>query len=799
METVMAAGLQTNRPVCPVYQGRPLDQSSGLPDSDQAHAVRQYPRLRHDLIFSQLSAAGGATFVVKDPANGRFFRFKEPEHFIARQLDGATPPEVVCQRVEERFGATLEPDVLTGFVERLDKNRLLETERTRAKQRTGKRRRIRGNLFYLMFRVCDPDELFNRLVGKIRFCFTPYFIVLSAALIASAFGVMVFNWEGFARDLPRLYHVGAIPMVWLIILLVTTAHEFGHGLTCKHFGGGVHEMGFLLLLLQPCMYCNVSDAWLFPEKSKRLWVSFAGPYFELFLWALAALTWRLTEPDTWLNLVALAVTATSGIKTLLNFNPLLKMDGYYLLSDAIGIHNLRRRSYAYVGAGIKRLFGTRSPVDGTPAERRMFLLYGLVAASFSVCFLGYMLVKLADFLLERRQGLSALLLVLFLIVGKVRRRLLRLFPQESKGWFKALKKPFAAMRRPLIACSLLAAAWAMAFLVRMELKVAGSFKVLPLHNADVRAEVEGIVEEVDVDEGNVVHAGDLIARLSDRDNFAELRKTEADIAASRAKLRLLEAGARPEELDVARAAVARAEDSLKFARSRLERDKALFEQNLLARKDFETTQEQAATAESDLAEAKSKLAVLLAGSRPEEIDGTKAEIARLEAQRRYLEGQIKLARVVSPASGVVATPTRQLKEMTHQLVKKGDLIAKVFEMSIIEAETPVAEKEIADVKPGQTVALKVRAYPDMTFYGRVTSIATATAEAGLETKETSAAANQEFAGKTIRVTTRIDNSSMLLKPGMTGTAKILCGQRRLIDLVTRRIARTFKVEFWSWW
>src|SRR5207249_6099336 len=108
------------------------------------------------------------------------------------------------------------------------------------------------------------------------------------------------------RDLRRLYAFATIPAVWAIILLVTTAHEFAHGLTCKRFGGEVHELGFLLLLLQPCLYCNVSDAWLFPQKSKRLWVSFAGPYFELFLWALAALAWRLTESDTWLNYVALA-------------------------------------------------------------------------------------------------------------------------------------------------------------------------------------------------------------------------------------------------------------------------------------------------------------------------------------------------------------------------------------------------------------------------------------------------------------------------------------------------------------
>src|SRR5438046_9204355 len=92
----------------------------------------------------------------------------------------------------------------------------------------------------------------------------------------------------------------------LILLSVIVAHEFGHGVTCTHIGGEVHEMGFAMIFLMPAFYCNVSDAWLFPERSKRLWVGFAGPYFELFLWSLAVLTWRMTEPDTWINFVTLS-------------------------------------------------------------------------------------------------------------------------------------------------------------------------------------------------------------------------------------------------------------------------------------------------------------------------------------------------------------------------------------------------------------------------------------------------------------------------------------------------------------
>ena len=796
----MATGVQTLGLDSPAFSGRPSEPSDGLPESRDLTA-RRYPKLRSDLIFSQLGTNGNDSFVIKDPVRGDFFRFKEPEHFIERQLDGATPPEIICRRLEERYGERLQPEALADFVRTLEESRLLEKEETRSKHRTPrrKRRRIQGNVFFLIFNICDPNRLFDWLVGKVRFFFTPYFMALSGAAIFTAFCVIVFNWDGFKQDVPRLWHWESIPTVWAIILLVTAAHEFGHGLTCKYFGGEVHEMGFLLLLLQPCMYCNVSDAWLFPEKSKRLLVSFAGPYFELFLWALAALIWRLTDADTWLNFVAFAVTATSGVKTLLNFNPLIKMDGYYLLSDALGIHNLRRRAYAYIGAGIKRLFGIRTPVDATPREKRIFLIYGLIASAFSFCALGYMVWMLANFLAQHNQGLKALLMILFLIVAKVRRRLLRLFPQESKVWFKALKKTFVAMRRPFIALAILAVTTAVACLVRMELKVTGSFRVLPLHNADVRAEVEGIVEEVFVKEGDGVHPGDLIARLSDRDNLAELRKTEASIEESRAKLRRLEAGARPEEIDLARATVAKAEERVNYANNTLERNKPLYEQKLLSQQDFEASEAYLADRENELAEAKGKLALLLAGSRVEDIDATKAEINRLDAQRRFLEEQVRLARIVSPAAGVVATPSRQLEEMASRLVKKGDLIAKVFEMKTIELETPIPEKEIADVQTGQTVALKVRAYPDLTFYGKVASIGVATAQSDSEGKEVSAAADQEFSGKTVLVTTRIDNSSLLLKPGMTGNLKILCGQHRIVELMTRRIARTFKVEFWSWW
>src|SRR4029453_11608442 len=122
------------------------------------------------------------------------------------------------------------------------------------------------------------------------------------------------NWDDMGRDLAGLYRVETMLLAWLTIFAVTAAHEFAHAIACKHFGGEVREMGLLLIYFQLAFYCNVSDAWLFPQTAKRLWVTFAGPYFELVLWAVAVITWRVTEPTTLLNAMALIVVVTSAIK-----------------------------------------------------------------------------------------------------------------------------------------------------------------------------------------------------------------------------------------------------------------------------------------------------------------------------------------------------------------------------------------------------------------------------------------------------------------------------------------------------
>ncbi len=321
----------------------------------------------------------------------------------------------------------------------------------------------------------------------------------------------------------------------------------------------------------------------------------------------------------------------------------------------------------------------------------------------------------------------------------------------------------------------------------------------PRQNADVRAAVEAIVEDVLVDEGDSVSAGDVIARLSDTDVRAALGKTEADVKQARAALRKLQAGPTAEEIAVAKAGVSRAEDGVKFARSRLARLKSLLEGDAVTVQELEAAQEQATMAEKDLADAKARLDVLLGGTRPEDIDGTRAQIEGLESEQRHLEEQLRLLNVVSPVTGIVATPSRELSAMKGQLVTKGALIAKVYALKTVTAQITIPEKEIADIHVGQPVVLKSRAYPDAVFHGTVTTIATSADGISTAVAQTSSSRSSSSATRTFIVTTQIDNQSQLLKPGMTGQAKISCGERRIVALIRRRLARTVKVDFWSWW
>jgi putative peptide zinc metalloprotease protein len=802
------------------------------------------PKLRGDLVIRPQASGNGTTVVVKDPAARRFFRFGEVEHFVAQQLDGATPLGVVRDRVEERFGQPLPEQTLRHFVEQFRRFHLLD-DGTERREDEHAHQRVRGSLLYIRVRAFDPDQFLDWLVTRMNVVFTRAFLLASAAAILIALAVTAVGWPQFTRDLTRLYRFDALLLAWVTMLSVTTAHELAHGVTCKRFGGQVNEIGFMLLYFQPAFYCNVSDAWLIPEKSKRLWVTFAGAYSEMLVWALATVAWRVTETDTWINFVALVIMATSGVKTLFNLNPLIKLDGYYLLSDYLEIPNLRQKSLAALKARARGLWNL-SPdalrVHGR--EQRIYLGYGALAALCSTGLITLIAWRFGTVLTTRYGGVGFIAFAALLLTAFHRPlgNVLSKVKQPVGGAAAARRGPTGARRLALLAIVL-----AVIAMMPAELKVSGGFRILPASKGEIRAQIDGILTEIYKEEGDQIEPGDAIAHLDDREYQSELQKVNAQIVQAQARREMLRAGPRREEIELARSeldnaslrrqhgdnmfedaarfrdaqiakvttAVEKAAQRLQFARNDLDRIQRLSASGLVARSSVEEAEHEVAVRESELEEARSstkmaladdspdarkerdlaaqefsraegRLRVLMAGSRPEEVKVADAEIARLQAERAFLEQQLQLARVLSPSAGVIVTP--KLKERRGERVSRGDLIANVYDQSTVTAEIMISEKEIGDVHVGQTVLVKARAFPDTTFTSRITAVAPVAVEDP-----------RGLGGRMIRVMTDIDNRSHLLKPEMTGSAKIYCGTRRVFELAMRRIARYVRVEFWSWW
>ena len=329
------------------------------------------PKLREDLIIKKLMEVGKPTYVVKDNEAIKYYRFGEREHAIFSRFDGEHELSEIQAEHAASTGKSISIDAVGKFAQQFEQSGLLErtSEEKRImlleKVRTDRKRKSKnknqfGSILYMKFSLVDPNEWFNEVYPKIRFIWTPGFVVVSVICFLLATMILAANAADVAEATKNMYSFAgqSIWTVFLfiaIVVILTCIHECAHGLTCKHFGGDVNDMGFLLLLFMPCLYANVSDAWLFEKRSHRLWVTFAGGWIELFIGAIATFIWWLTPTDTAFSALCYKIVIICSVSTLLfNFNPLIKLDGYYALVDYVNIPNLKARAGKYARDYIKK-------------------------------------------------------------------------------------------------------------------------------------------------------------------------------------------------------------------------------------------------------------------------------------------------------------------------------------------------------------------------------------------------------------------------------------------------------------
>jgi putative peptide zinc metalloprotease protein len=541
------------------------------------------------------------------------------------------------------------------------------------------------------------------------------------------------------------------------------------------------------------------------------------------------------------------VLSVLGARIFFNFNPLLKLDGYYLLSDWKEIPNLQQRGWDRVKGHLRRLlWGAPRPA---PDPRGRFLTaYGLASWLFSLVFLGLMLFALFRFLWAC-WGLAALAVVGPLGFASLRAVLGGLGGGEVRRMILIRRK------RVLLWVLFLAGILSALFGIRAEDRVSGPFQVRPAVRAELRAPMAGFLSEVWFDEGDRVSPDAPVARLEIPDLESRIAQKRAEAREAEAKLRLLEAGPRAEEVLEQRRRVERAGDWRDLAHHDLERARKSYAEELarldeqirqataemrFAQETFERSrqlqvrgvvsdelrqeagkklevcraQAEAAGAQKrsllalgtreaeaelarrtkELADAEGTLVLLEAGARYEEVEAARAHLARAEEEARYLEGLREKLDVCSPVGGLVTTP--RLKERVGQYVREGELICLVEEPEALEAEIVLDEQDVARVRTDQPVELKARALPFRTFGARVGRVAPSAARPEPSQPQSGAAAPRADVPGTVSVYCRLEGPGPDVRPGMTGHARIYAGQRPLGEIFLDRTLRVLRTEFW---
>ena len=798
-----------------------------------------------------IRALAAGRYVVKPPHSAEFLQLGEEEHFLLSQLDGKNDAAGVCARYAVRFGQSLALEDLEEFLELAREQRLLSADLpTPASSRAAEEEQetlgqpvaaTANSLLYWRKSIFDPDELFSWTVPRIRFLWTWTSLVLSVGLIALAVILVWTNRHELPSSFDDLLRWEMVPLIWVIFLVVSVLHEFAHGLTCKRFGGEVHEIGILLMFGMPCLYCDVSSAWLFREKSRRMWVMLAGVYFELCLWALAAMVWQMTLPHTFGNDLALVVLSLCGLQTLLNLIPFIKLDGYFLLSDWLEIPNLRQRALEYQGALWKwLLLGAKRPQP--EPNGRLLAAFGFLSWIFS-----FVVAALVAVGLIRLAAPYLGPLVWVLVAAAV----LCLSHSVWKSLASAEVEMLAWLSsRRLVAWSLLILALGLALrYVEVEDRVGGPCEIRPTIRSELRAVEAGFLAEILVQEGDQVSCGQIIARLEipDLESRTKQKRLEAEEVA--AKLQLLEAGTRPEEITEQRQRVARASEwrhlaaeevardrqalaaelerleqqcrqyqtEVETAEASLQRFESLASSGAITGQELEEARRRAEVARSqwkqaqaqnllrqalgtretlsgldsqaelarrdnELADLEAGLRLMEAGNRREQIEAERAHLARLREEEQSLKQLASRLVVQSPVPGVVTTP--RLRDKCGQYLQPGDLICVVEDPCRLELEIQLREQEVSAIRVGQSVQLRARAFPRDVVQARVSRLAPAATRGDVQS--------------TVAVYCVLETTGLGLRSGMTGFARVYTGRRPLGEIALDRGVRLFRTQYWFW-
>ena len=372
--------------------------------ADSLHSASWYavtklrPKLLHHAEIHRRVLRDQVWYLLQDPATGRFHRLSLGAYLLIVAMDGRKTVNTLWQEACEQAGDDMPTqDEVVQLLSQLHAQDLLYCEvspdiaelfQRYRKQKRGIVKRTIGNPLSLRFPLFDPDEMLTHWVGLFKPLFGWFGVFLWILVVLPAIVLAGLHWPSLTHNISdRILSGQNLIVLWLVFPLVKALHELGHGFATKVWGGAVHEVGLMFMLFTPVPYVDASTSYSFQSKWRRAVVGAAGILVETFLAGLAMYVWALTEEGI-VRAIAFNVMVIAGVSTvIINGNPLLKYDGYYVLTDLIEMPNLAARGAKYLTyLTDKYLLGAKQLQAGaeTSSERAWFVGYTIFSFIYRI-------------------------------------------------------------------------------------------------------------------------------------------------------------------------------------------------------------------------------------------------------------------------------------------------------------------------------------------------------------------------------------------------------------------------------
>ncbi len=493
-----------------------------LPEAPRSRPRARLPRLHPDLIFRQNMEDGEPVVVAMVRGSDKVLRFAPAQWQLLELFDGVRDYDAVANEYAARYRVMYDTADLKEFVARLDDTGVWHS--ASVERHAGHHHRTAApsrwaDISHIQFTAWDPDRYFDRIYPYLRWIYTRWFTSLTVLSFTFVLWIWVAHWSQLAQDnLDYLNFTNKsgsdLAEFWMLFLIVGFVHESAHGLTCKHYGGQVHKMGFHLVFLLPAFFVDVTEGWVYASRWQRLAIIIAGVWSELILSVFASFVWWGTPAGSDLHDVAYKMILLNGIFVIaVNLNPLVKLDGYYALSEIVGFADIKEKSTAYLSSVVRSaIFRLPGEVPHVPRARRwLYLWYAVVSGVYSY---GLLLgVVLFSYRVASRFFPLWGFLVSVLLAVTVFRSRIKLFASFMRLLYLDKQERVRARLRPPVVATLAIAALLLALLPVWHETVTARFMLEPGRTETVRVLVPGRVTEVAVDEGSPVHNGQDLLRM----------------------------------------------------------------------------------------------------------------------------------------------------------------------------------------------------------------------------------------------------------------------------------------------